>query len=56
MKRIFEFLLKDIKLPGGSGGGGYNISTGAITHPPRGTGKSPKVTSTTRVTKPPKKK
>lgn len=47
MGRITEFVFKKIIL----NDGGYNVSTGAIYHPPKGKGKSPKVTSKTKTTK-----
>jgi hypothetical protein len=51
MGRVTEFLFKSVKL-GGKRGGSYDLSTGVIVHPPKGSGKkSPKVTSKTRTKK-----
>lgn len=42
---------------GGKRGGGYNITTGAISHPTKGSGlKSPKVKGKSSISKTPKKK
>lgn len=47
MGRITEFVFKKLVL----NDGGYNVSTGKITHPPKGQGKSPKVKVKTKTKK-----
>lgn len=49
MGRITEFLFKSVQT-GGDRKGSYNVSTGVIKHPPKGT-KGPKVTSKQKTTK-----
>ena len=41
MGKIFDFVFKRLD----KNDGGYNVSSGAIYHPPKGKGKSPKVKS-----------
>lgn len=40
---VWKYVMKSITV-GGKHGGNYNVSTGVVTHPPKGSGKkSPKV-------------
>lgn len=49
MGRVWSFIFKSVEI-GGDRGGEYNLSTGKIVHPPKGSGKkSPKVKSRTEV-------